>query len=529
MRGNVNTAVCLLAALLLAAIVRLPRVLATNFPINDGGIFYVMTGELAKGRLFLPVGTSYNSAGIPFAYPPLGPYVAAALHLATGSSILTLQRILPLLANLLAVASFFFLARHIFGSTSTAGLAALLFVTLPRSYEWLIMGGGLTRSFGFLFLCLAVLFGHRALVGRRRRSVVPAAICLALAVLSHPEMGIVAAAWLVVLTVSGGFDRWRMIRALETAGGAVVLVAPWLTTVLLRHGLSPFRGAAANSGFWLRGSLARLASPEATGEVGLPLIACLALLGAAVALVRREFLLPGWVLATFVLTPRAAPTPATVPLAMLAAVALSDVMRPGIVSALTAHVAAAREKAPSSPGGLLSRERRAGLVYGAIVVLVVGYTLVFSNLGRSTAGWDTMHSVPQREREAMGWVAAHTPVSSRFVVASTATWWTVDPVDEWFPALTSRASVVAPNGAEWLPRGEFKHREEEYSWLKGCGVVNGACLDSLTRVFAVRFTHVYVTKLAPKAAAPCPAASPADGGEFVVVYDGPGATVYARR
>jgi 6-pyruvoyl-tetrahydropterin synthase related domain len=529
MRGHLDVAAWLLAALLLAAAVRLPRVLATDFPINDGGIFYVMTRELASAGLSLPVSTGYNNSGLPFAYPPLGLYVAAALHLATGASILTLQRTLPLLANLLAVAAFFFLARRILASTSAAGLAALVFVTLPRSYEWLIMGGGLTRSFGFLFLCLAVLFGHRALVGRHRRSVVPAAICLALAVLSHPEMGIVAAAWLVVLTLSDGFDRWRMIRALALAGGAVVLVAPWLTTVLVRHGLSPFRGAAGNSGFWLRGSLARLASPEATGEVGLPLLACLALLGAVLALARREFLLPGWVLATFVLTPRAAPTPATVPLAMLAALALRVVVRPGIASALTAHGAAVREDAPALPRRPFGRERLAGLVYGATVAVVIGYTLVSSNLGRSTASWETMRSVPQPEREAMAWVAGHTPPSSRFVVASTATSWTADPVDAWFPALTSRASVATPNGAEWLPRGEFTRREEEYSWLKGCQAVNGACLDSLETAFGVRFTHVYVSKPAAIAAAPCPCASPADSGEFVAIYDGPGATIYARR
>ena len=59
-------------------------ILASDFPINDGGIFFVMAGELSDAHLALPAETTYNNAHIPFAYPPLGLYVAAALHFATG-------------------------------------------------------------------------------------------------------------------------------------------------------------------------------------------------------------------------------------------------------------------------------------------------------------------------------------------------------------------------------------------------------------------------------------------------------------
>jgi hypothetical protein len=515
-RGRRITAAWLVAALALALAVRLPPVLATAFPLNDGGIFCVMSGELADAHLALPRDTAYNRAGIPFAYPPLGLYVAAALHLATGAPIATLQRALPLLADLLAVPAFFFLARRVLRSEEAAGVAALVFAVLPRSYEWLIMGGGLTRAFGFLFLVLAALSGNRLFVARERRAVFPTAFALALAVLSHPEMGINSAAWLALLVAAGGIDRWKITRALETAGLAAVVVAPWVATVAARHGLAPFLGAAGSSGFWLRGSLARLASPAATGETGLPLVACLALLGGVVALARREFVLPGWVLAAFVLTPRAAPTPATVPFALLAAVALDRVLHPGLESALAGTT-------PPVPA------RRARVVYGAVVALVLAAAVAFSDLGREGEPRRALRSVPPAEREAMAWVAAHTPAASTFVVATTAAVWSLDPVDAWFPALAARASVCTPNGAEWLPRGGFQRREQEYSWLKRCGVVDGACLDSLAARFDVRFSYVYVSKGAPTAPGRCPPRSPADTGEFAVVYDGPGATIYERK
>jgi hypothetical protein len=528
MRTNTTTVAWVLAALLLAAAIRLPRVLATDFPLNDGGIFDVMAGELAANHLALPLDTSYNNAGIPFAYPPLGLYLAAVLHLATGISILALQRVLPLLANLLAIPVVFFLARHVLRSTAAAGVAALIFVVLPRSYAWLIMGGGLTRSFGFLFLCLAALFGYRAFVERERRAVVATGLCLALAVLSHPEMGIDAAAWLVVLVASRRPDRWRIARAFEAAAIAIALVAPWLLTLLLRHGVAPFLGAAGNSGFWLTGSLARLASPTATGEVRLPLLACLALLGALVSLARFEFVLPGWALAALVLTPRAALTTATVPLALLAASALDAVVRPGIASALAGDARPPGE--PRRPGlsGRIARDRLAPLAYILLTTLIVGYTAIFSNLARSRAQWNLMDSLPRAQRDAMAWVAGHTPPTSAFVVASSAAQWIADPVDAWFPALTARASVATPNGAEWLPHGEFARRVRMYGQLKRCPAIDEECLDLLVTAYGARFTHVYVSKPASPAA-PGPLTTLASSNRFVVVYDGPGAIVYATR
>jgi hypothetical protein len=525
MRANTTTVAWVLAALLLAAAIRLPRVLATDFPLNDGGIFDVMAGELAASHLALPLDTSYNNAGIPFAYPPLGLYLAAVLHLATGISILTLQRVLPLLANLLAIPVLFLLARHVLRSTAAAGVAALIFVVLPRSYAWLIMGGGLTRSFGFLFLCLAALFGYRAFVERERRAVVATALCLALAVLSHPEMGIGAAAWLVVLVAARRPDCWKIARAFEAAAIAIALVAPWLLTILLRHGVAPFLGAAGNSGFWLTGSLARLASPAATGEVGLPLVACLALLGAVVALARCEIVLPGWVLAAFALTPRAALTIATVPLALLAASALDVVVRPGLASALAFDT---RPHGEGRRAGLLDSiagERLAQLASVLLAAVIIGYTTVSSNLARP--GADLLSSLTRDQRDAMAWVATHTPPTSAFVVASGAAQWIADPVDAWFPALTGRASVATPNGAEWLPHGEFARRVRMYARLKRCSAIDEECLDSLVTACGARFTHVYVSKPASPAA-PGPAAALAGGNRFVVVYDGPGATVYAR-
>lgn len=62
----------IVAATLAGLVVRLSYVLAWDFPLNDGGMFFVMTRDLISAGLGMPPTTTYNDLSIPFAYPPLG-------------------------------------------------------------------------------------------------------------------------------------------------------------------------------------------------------------------------------------------------------------------------------------------------------------------------------------------------------------------------------------------------------------------------------------------------------------------------
>lgn len=512
----------------MAAVVRLPRVLADDFPINDGGFFFVMINELVGAKLALPLTTSYNGGCIPFTYPPLALYTAAAVHLATGASILGLLRFLPLIANLGTAAVFFFLARSVLGTASRAGLASLTFVLLPRSYEYLIMGGGLTRSFGFLFACLAVACGHRLFVGRRTAAGVPTAVALALAVLSHPEMGLWAAATLVLVVAVCGPDRRTIVAAAFVAVGAAAITSPWLVAMLTRHGLAPFLAASETSNWSLRALLGPLAR-GAAGEVGVAPFVILAFVGVLDAIVRREFFLPVWLVVTFAVVPRSAATPAVVPVALLATRALVGVVLPWLQRFLGGWTALWR----GAPGELGQETRRRALraIQAAVLVPAFGYTLIISNLRRTPEDWPSMRRVPPAERVAMAWIAANVGEGHRFLVASANRSWWVDPVDAWFAALAGRVSVTTPNGAEWLPRSEFARRVQEYEALRRCGSVDAACLDALSARFGLQFSDVYVSKptRATSARAAAPKATLAASDGFVVIYDGPGATVFAKR
>ena len=66
-------------AILLGGFVRLAHVIPNDFPLNDGSLFYTMVQDLRAAHYALPDTTSFNQAGIPFAYPPLGLYLAGFL------------------------------------------------------------------------------------------------------------------------------------------------------------------------------------------------------------------------------------------------------------------------------------------------------------------------------------------------------------------------------------------------------------------------------------------------------------------
>src|SRR5688572_14528043 len=152
-------------------------------------MFYAMARDLQHSGYQLPEFTSYNSGEIPYTYPPLGFYAAALLDDLTPLSMLEVFRWLPLIATCLTIPAFYLLARSMLTSRVALIAAVLAFALIPRSFMWLLMGGGVTRSLGFFFAILA-LYCVRQLYTKRDRSFLPWATGLsALTVLSHLETG----------------------------------------------------------------------------------------------------------------------------------------------------------------------------------------------------------------------------------------------------------------------------------------------------------------------------------------------------
>ena len=85
-------------------------------------------------------------------------YLGAALNNLLGLSLLNVLHWLPALVNTACIPALYLLAKELLEDDLQAALSAFAFALTPHLMDWLSMGGGLTRSFGTLFMLLTALF-----------------------------------------------------------------------------------------------------------------------------------------------------------------------------------------------------------------------------------------------------------------------------------------------------------------------------------------------------------------------------------
>jgi hypothetical protein len=137
-------------------------------------------------------------------------------------------------------------------------------------------------------------------------------------------------------------------------------------------------------------------------------------------------------------------------------------------------------------------------------------------------------SLSRDERDAMRWVAANTPPASRFFVVPDVGW-PYDKVAEWFPVLAERQSIATVQGREWMPNGEFARYVELYGPAQSCGGRTSDCLDRWAAESGTWFSHVFIAR--PPGGGCCRQldASLRADPRYALVFDGPGAEIFARR
>ena len=517
------------AGLGLGIAIRAFHVLRAGFPLNDGGLFYQMTRDLQAAGYRLPAVTSYNDAGLPFAYPPAAFYLAGLLDDLLPVGLMTLFRLIPLVAAAATLPAFFVLARAILPRPAPLIAAVFAFALLPRSFIWMLMGGGVTRAPAFLFAILAL---HQVYLLYTRRSLryLPAATALAaLTVLFHLETGWFLAYSVALFFLVYGRHRSGVLGSALLAGGTLVLTSPWWGSVLQMHGLDPFLAAHETGG-------SVLSDPEVrtflaltvlrfgagfTGETLFPVVGTLAVLGVLASLIGRRPFLPLWWCLILLMDARAFPTYATLPVALLAGGGLTQVLLPAL-RALAGH----RVFEPSSVQELVRRPVSVAL--GGVVALCA--IAAASNDHR--LGGENTFLVPLSpdERAAMRWVAEETPPESRFLVV-TAGIWQADKQSEWFPVLAQRRSVATVQGYEWVAGGAFKQRAAAYDEVQNiaCSDADSHCLDRWTAELGEAFTHIFVPNTPGGQCCGRLRRSLEEDPRYETVLQNGGATIYAFR
>jgi hypothetical protein len=473
-------------AVILGAFMRFNPTLLAGFAINDGGMFAVMVDDLKASHYLLPAFTTYNHLNIPFAYPPLGFYLGRIASDLFGWSASQTLRWVPAFFASLSVPAFYWLARRLLKNRYYAAISTLFFALMPRALSWYVMGGGLTRSPGQLFMLLTLATVVRLYQENRRSDIFLAGVFGGLAVMSHPEAAVHTFVSALFLWVMLSRKRSGFIHSMLVGLIVLIVSAPWWVTVIHYHGIDPLLKGAATGQKTL--AVFHLLFFVFTEEPYATVIAVLGLLGIAHQLLRRDFLLPLWMAIPFFVEGRSAAGPAAIPLAMLAAIGLVDVVFAGLgvlgAKNASTQTAISAGKETQWSDQILPSERN--------IFLYVLLYLIFSSyqfgLGLSHA---TLYPPDQ---ETMSWIREHTPQQSRFLVLTGTSSVSCDSVLEWFPALTGRQSIFTVQGTEWTQGKNFnQYVTSTYAPQKCLSSGEASCLDEA--VSRADYDFIYLSKI----------------------------------
>jgi hypothetical protein len=462
----------LFLALLLGGLIRLIPVMNADFPINDGGLFYHMTQDLVENSFKLPQFTTYNNLQIPYAYPPLGFYMAGALNKFAGWELLDSFRFLPAIFSILSIPAFYFLAKGILHDDTAVGLSVLIFSFLPIGYEWFLMGGGITRSPGLFFSLIALYFGYQGFTNGKWFTVLLTAIFSATCVLLHPE----AAAHIVIGQLLFFLFKGRSKKGFQSAVlillGVILLTCPWWIKVIRDHGISPIF-AASKVGVDGAIKYINLILFNFTGESGMTSIAFLAFIGIFYSIQRKQFLIPLWLIISFLIAQRGEI------IALLAGVTLAAVLEQFSRSHFKKKNETMRVKSVS---GILS----------SVLLIFLIIQWVYSGISMSTRLTDD-YQLSESDISAMEWVKENTADSSNFLIMSGLKP-LLDPVSEWFPALTNRQSAATVQGKEWMPQIDFDEAMNDSMGVQNCVLQDMTCIEDIRKDVGWDYDYIFLRK-----------------------------------
>jgi hypothetical protein len=322
--------------------------------------------------------------------------------------------------------------------------------------------------------------------------------------------------------------------------GIALVTAPWWASVVAVHGVGPFLAANATGGSIFHGltwqhALRTLSySGLGTGEPLLALGGMLAVVGTLSCLTTGSWVLPVWWIAIVVLDARAGSTYATLPIALLAGIGVTDVVLPVLrrVRLQVRPVVHPGHSPVTAHGDVLALP--AGLARYRLQVTVLAIFLVWGaasallTMPGLPGGLPDLVSLSREVRWAMRWIARTTAESAR-ILTVTGKPWEIDKTSEWLPVIGERVSVATVQGTEWLPDRAFSRRQDEYNRAQGCGNWVARCLDDWSAVTGIEFTHVLVPKANHWQCCRMLLYDLRRNPAYRLVYDGPGATIFVHR
>jgi hypothetical protein len=462
------SALFLFTALLFGAVVRFVPAASNGFPLNDGGMFFTMIRDLKANHFILPQFATYNFVDIPFVYPPIGFYIAAIFSTLLPVSDLQVLLWLPPLVNTLAIFFFFKFAQQILPSRISAALATLIYALSSRAFLWQVMGGGITRSFGMLFLILMLWQAVQLFKEYTPKRLVLTILFGALAVMSHPQTALHAALGGLMIFLFYGRSKRGVISALWVGVGVVLLSALWWGAVLLRHGVEPLLSAGQSSPRDLQAYLDLLK----VGYLSIPFY-LFVLVGVWVVFRRSrlDFFLVIWALVACLVDPRGGDGIALLAESILAAMGLTQ---------LSAWFS---RSDGDQPEAVMAKPISQILVFAsAFYFLLIASVTDFQLVNTSLKPADL---------EMIEWVNSNVADGRTFLLSTGREFSMSDPMQEWFPALTKQHSATTLQGLEWTLSEKFFPWYDQLVTFQHCADMD--CVNMWSKTNSVDYDYLIVT------------------------------------
>lgn len=447
-----------------------------EFPLNDGGLFYQMTRELITNNFKLPEFSTYNLNNIPFAYPPLGFYVTGLISQILSVDLLQVFIWFPFLSNLLAIPVIYLLTKRLLKKDSSALLATALWTVCLPSFKWLIMGGGVTRSLAYTASFASLYLFVTYLENRKYKHLIYAFLLGGITGLSHLEIF-----WVLCLSISVLWFYYKQTPLKRTIRdlaiyylGCILVMSPYLISVISYHGVSPFLAGFGTGGFDMIKQVFNLILFNFTEEYVFTVIAALALIGLFYRVTQRQNCFVTWLFVILFLDPRSVNRSILIVVSILAAVAIEEIIIPALRNGVgTEQTLDHYQGLKNANSKHTDRNKQHILFVSAFFVLqlfLLAYFQYYDEISPT-------QKISQNEFAAFKWITQNTTPDNTFLVLSSSLNWETDQVSEWFPALTDRKSVSTVQGSEWIPNGGHKLQGDLYDAINTCLKIDFSCVE----------------------------------------------------
>ncbi len=428
---------------------------AIRFPLPVGyaGFFTLMTEQLSQNGFVLPVQVPfYGPGGVPFAYPPLGLYVAAMLTGLLRIPIFTYLRWAPPLISMLAFGAAYFLFREIFANRIKALLGMLVTSSVGIIYTSHATAAGMVRALALLFSMGCLLVSFRIFRGKSssHKMIVLSATLFGMTFLTHLSYAVFTLLSLLVFAITSPRERLlpNCVRLVLIGLGGLAVATPWYMTVITRYGAQVFMYAGSSHGSF--GILHQASSNFLSipvlltkwfynfGRTWKPFnLAGASLLGFCYAILRRRWLLPIWMISVALFLGEADRFEA-----MLASMLVAD---------LIFDIASMEE---------LSVKPR----FIPRPILSAIFTFLFLGVFLAQGLKDIRSKIPALSPQALEvstWVQDNSKDDASYLLLSGS-----HDLSEWFPYLTHRTPDIAYWGSEWT--GSYLLEQSYFQSLSDC-------------------------------------------------------------